>query len=263
LVKRYNPLVILGETLLSFAFESMPATEEVVEATAYAFDGKEKDLVPVAKGDTVKAGGNSTFDGFVWAVVNKDVMRKLRDDRYDVSLTTTKEHAKLPGWASVMSESNEITETLLTTELAKAIEEAGDDLIALIISDQPMDKPKTLNETVPRTRITLSVKLSSNPTTEKLFAYFLRLPDILVSQAHFRPEVMKKIRGTREEEIRKIKKVDEAEKAEERKLEADKAKKELRESKLKGMSAEEQRKFLEKEREKDLRRSQKKTTVKG
>lgn len=143
LVKRYNPLIILGETVMAFAFESMPATEETVDATSYAFDGREKDLVAVPKGESVKAGGNSTYDGFVWAVVNKDAMRRLRDDRYDVSLTTTKEHAKLPGWASVMSENNEITETLLTPELVSAIEEAGDDLIALIISDQPVDKPKT------------------------------------------------------------------------------------------------------------------------
>jgi hypothetical protein len=144
LVKRFNPLATLGETVIGFFFESMPATQETVEATAYAFDGKEKDLIPVAKGENaVKAGGNSGYDGFVWAVVNKEHMKKLRDDRYDISLTTTKEHNRLPGWVSVMSENAEITEQLLTQELAEAIELAGDDLIALIVTDQPTDKPKT------------------------------------------------------------------------------------------------------------------------
>jgi hypothetical protein len=179
-----------------------------------------------------------------------------------------------------MSESNEITETLLTADLAKAIEEAGDDLIALVITDQPVDKPKTyvsslpfyssqltpnhsLNETVPRKRITLSLKLSSNPTTEKLFAYFLRLPDILVSQAHFRPEVMKKIRSTRDDEIRKIKKVDEEEQAEQRKEKSDKDKRDKREATLKGLSAVEQKKFLDKERDKEMKRNQKKRTMRG
>ena len=140
----YNPFFVLAEAITGFFFESIPATQETVLATAYAFDGKEKDVVPVRRGESaVKAGGNSSFDGFVWAVVNKDAMKQLREDRYDISLTTTKEHPKLPGWASIMSESAEVTETLLTSELAKAIEEAGDDLIALIVSDQPEEKPKT------------------------------------------------------------------------------------------------------------------------
>lgn len=143
LVQRFNPLAVIGENLIGFFFESMTATRETIEATAFAFDGKEKDLVPVSKGDNVKAGGSSSYDGFVWAVVNKNDMKKLREDRYDISLTTTKEHNKLPGWASVMSESAEVTETLLTNELVEAIKEAGDDLIALIITDQPNDKPKT------------------------------------------------------------------------------------------------------------------------
>lgn len=143
LKKRYNPFFVLAEEITGFFFESMPATRETVLATAYAFDGKERDVVPAAKGESVKPGANSSYDGFVWAVVNKDAMKSLRDERYDISLTSTKEHPKLPGWASVMSENAEITETLLTQELAEAIKTAGEDLIALIISDQPEDKPKT------------------------------------------------------------------------------------------------------------------------
>jgi hypothetical protein len=97
----------------------------------------------------------------------------------------------------------------------------------------------------------------------KLFTYFLRLPDILVKQAHFRPEVMKRVRATREEEIKKIKKISEEEEAEARKEKADREKKEKRDATLKGLSAEEQRKFLEKEREKELRKSQKRRTMRA
>jgi hypothetical protein len=89
------------------------------------------------------------------------------------------------------------------------------------------------------------------------------MTDHLVSAAPFRPEAMRKIRQRREEEIRRIRKVDEDEKAEERKLKGDKEKKEKRDAILKTMSAEEQRKYLEKEREKDMRKSQKKRTIKG
>lgn len=121
-----------------------------------------------------------------------------------------------------------------------------------------------LDETAPRKRLSLSIRLPSSFTpTLPLFTHFLRLPDTLVSQAHFRPEVQRKLRATREEEIRKLKKVGEGEKAEERRLEGEKRKKETRDARLKGMSADEQRKFLEKEREKGTRKQEKKMSRKA
>lgn len=144
LLKRYSPMGLIGDYVLGFFFESMPAPEEKAELTAYAFDGKESLVVPHAKGDEVeKKGRDSTYDGFVWAVVHKDSMKKLRDDRYDLSLTSTKDSPKLPSWATVMSESAEITEALLTQDLIKAIESCGEDLEALIVTDMPEDAPKT------------------------------------------------------------------------------------------------------------------------
>lgn len=74
---------------------------------------------------------------------------------------------------------------------------------------------------------------------------------------------MRRIKQTREEQIAKIRKLDDDEKAEERKLLGDKAKREARDQKLSRMSADEQRKFLEKERERDSKRSQKRKTVKA
>jgi len=142
--KKYNPLLMLGETALGLAFDSIQPEKERLEMTAYAFDGRENSLVPsqIRESEGKKGVGKSEYDGFVWAVVNKALMRRLRDDRYDLSLTSTKDHPKLPQLYSVMSESAEITETLLTPDLIKAIEQAGDSLDALIISDQPIDKPK-------------------------------------------------------------------------------------------------------------------------
>lgn len=148
LFKRYNPVSLFIEIILSFFFESIRSPTERMEATAYAFDGKEKDLVlsytkPDQEATESRGKGlQSTYDGFVWAVVHKDGMRHLRDDRYDLSLTSTKDHAKLPIWATVMSESAEITDLLLTPDLIKAIESAGDALEYLIITDQPLDKPQ-------------------------------------------------------------------------------------------------------------------------
>lgn len=147
LLKRYNPVLLLADHIVSIFLESWPTPVEKVELISYAFDGKEKDLVPVPAGDKesleIKApkGNGSSYDGFVWVVAHKNAMRQLRTERYDVSMTFTKDNPKLPPWATVMSESAEVTNTLLTPELIKAIEQAGESLDYLIISDQPIDKP--------------------------------------------------------------------------------------------------------------------------
>ncbi len=89
------------------------------------------------------------------------------------------------------------------------------------------------------------------------------MSDHLVSAAHFRPEALRRIKQTREERITKLRKADDEEKAEERKLAADKLKREQRDAKLGRLSADEQRKFLEKERERNAKKGMKKSTVKA
>ena len=74
---------------------------------------------------------------------------------------------------------------------------------------------------------------------------------------------MRRVKATRDDEIKKIRKLDEQEKAEGRKEKTDKAKKEEREKILKGLSADDQRKFLEKEREKNQRKAMGRKTVKA
>ena len=147
LFKRYNPATLILEFIVSFLFESFQKPAERMEATSYAFDGREKDLVPARSQqqlEVIEAQAktkSSVYDQFVFAVVHKDLMRRIRDDRYDISLTSTKEHAKLPIWATTMSESAEVTEKLLTADLVKAVESAGDAFEYLIVTDQPLDKP--------------------------------------------------------------------------------------------------------------------------
>jgi len=290
LAKRYNPLMHLADHALALFFESFPPPQERLEATAYVFDGQEAKIAPAyGKSEAgAKKVASSTFDGFVFAIVHKDTMKRLRDDRYDLSLTTTRDHAKLPLWVTVMSESAEVTDALITPDLVKAVEQAGDDLEALIVSDQPIDQPKTyvvhlplntqpvpchpltsssIEETRPRKRISLSLRLPSSPSqyaaTRPVFTHFLHLADRLAAHSSFRPEALRRIRATRDDQIAKIRKADEEEKAEERKAALDKQKKEMRDAKLGRLSADEQRKFLEKEREKGMRKGAKRSTVKA
>ena len=126
-----------------------------------------------------------------------------------------------------------------------------------------------LNDTNPRKRLSLSLKIpsSSQPSayepTLPIFSYFLRLPDLLAQHAHFRPEVRRKIQSTREEEQKKLRKASDEEKADERRLESEKKKKEIRDNRLNAMSAEEQRKFLEDERKRGTKRQEKKMSRKA
>ncbi|KAI1110003.1 DUF1682 domain protein [Nemania sp. NC0429] len=268
LMKRFNPMVLLPDFIIGFLFDSYPIPEDSLGATIYPFDGKEAQIVPGIPGaaELRSKDSKSTYDGFVWAVVNKDQMKQLREERYDVSITFTKDHAKLPIWTTVMSESAEVTSALLTDELVDAIKKAGDLFHYLIITDQPVEKPKTLDEAAPRKRIFLRYRLPSSNNYEDLlplFSYFIRLPDHLSSTAHFRAEVLRKVRSVREETIKQIQKVSDEEKAEERALERDKARKAKRDAELNALDAKAQKKYLEKEKEKELRKAAKKQTVRG
>lgn len=84
-----------------------------------------------------------------------------------------------------------------------------------------------------------------------------------MSKAHFRPEVNRKIRVVRDEQIKAIKKEAEEEKAEEMRLEKEKLKKAKRDSELNALDAKAQKKYLEKEREKELRKMTKRSTTRG
>jgi len=126
-----------------------------------------------------------------------------------------------------------------------------------------------LNDTEPKKRLSLSMRIPSGSQasayepTLPIFSYFLRLPDLLAKDAHFRPEVRRKIQATREDEQKKLRKASDDEKADERRLESEKKKKEMRDNRLKGMSADEQRKFLEDERKRGTKRQEKKMSKKG
>lgn len=269
--KWYNPMLLLAENTIGIFFESMKVEPERIECIAYAFDGNEKRYVaPSVPGteeiNKPKAIPASGYDQFIFAVVNKLSMKRLREKRYDLSLTVTKDNAKLPMWASVMSESAEITETMLTQELVKAIDLAGDYFEYFIVTDQPIDKPSTVDEAQARKRIHMCYRLPSDNDYAKvlpLFQAFVRFIDHLAANGHFRPEVMKKIRQLRETESSKLKKVAEKEKEEDRLQQMEKLKKEERDRKLRGMTAEESRKFLAAEEAKQRRKSTKKMTMKG
>ena len=124
----------------------------------------------------------------------------------------------------------------------------------------------SIEETVPRKRIYLKYTLPSDnnyTTLVPIFRQYLTLADLLAQSAHFRPEVLRKVKAVREEAIKQIKKVEDDEKNEERILERERVKKAKRDADLKSLDAKAQKKYLEKEREKEFRKSTKKSTTRG
>ncbi|KAG7131684.1 UPF0674 endoplasmic reticulum membrane protein C2G5.01 like [Verticillium longisporum] len=269
LIKRFNPMISLGETLFNFFWDSVDAPRDIMDAVIYPFDGKETLTVPQVPGthELRSKDSKSSYDGFVWAIVAKGRMKQLREERYDLSITFTKDHSKLPNWATVMTESAEITEQLLTPEIIQAVELAGDAFDYLIVSDQPIDKPRTLEEaTTARKRIFLRYTIPSSndfSTVTPLFTQFLQLPDSLVATAKFRPEILRKVNRVREEAVAQLKKEADAVVAEERNAERERVKKVKRDQELAGLDAKQQKRYLEKEREKETRKAAKKQTMRG
>jgi Protein of unknown function (DUF1682) len=125
--------------------------------------------------------------------------------------------------------------------------------------------PCSLDETKSRKRLILSLNkspLSGPDPTAAIFSAFIRLADILPKLARFRPEVRSKILKTRLAESEALRRADEDEKAEERAKEKEKQKRQERDAALTRMSATEQKKFLEKERIRDEKKSMKKMSKK-
>ena len=96
-----------------------------------------------------------------------------------------------------------------------------------------------------------------------IFAYFLSLADLLARQAHFRPNVTRTLREVRDRQVNRIRKEAEDEKQEGRAVEREKAKKAKRDAELAALDAKQQKRYLEKEREKEMRKMSKRSTTRG
>ncbi|KZZ95764.1 hypothetical protein AAP_01440 [Ascosphaera apis ARSEF 7405] len=81
--KWYNPFVQILNLVFSFLMESVEMPVEKALLVSYAFDGHEADLVPAPPPEQEEIERkakkeSSVYDGFVFAVVHKNAMRKLR-----------------------------------------------------------------------------------------------------------------------------------------------------------------------------------------
>ncbi|OLL26633.1 UPF0674 endoplasmic reticulum membrane protein [Neolecta irregularis DAH-3] len=201
---------------------------------------------------------SSKYDGFVWGLGHKDCVQILREQRFDVGFARSVDLKEIGNWIVMFTESAEVGERVWTEELKRAVKESERVLEWVLISDQPEDEPNK-PEYECRYRIQLCMKLSDQDSA--LVEALFKLVDHLVERCHFRPEVVKKLKASREDASKQIKKkyAEGTDLAVKRKVDKEKAEKE----RLTRMSASEQRKFLEKKQDKVMKKAMNKRAQKG
>lgn len=243
LIGKHNPITLIMEYVLGFFFAIDPPKESI---RVIITPSKTSGVAPC-----------------VFAIVNKNEMKASRDDNYFLSLTKTSDSSKLPVSFVFMSESSELTESLFSSELAGAIGKSQNILKYFALADQPKDRPTKIEDTLPRPRLILSLNFpKSNEDVEasiELIQASINFIDDSVTKTHVRPEVFKKIKATRETELKKVQKALDEIKAEE--LAKKKAEeKRTQRNKISKLSPAEQKRIEQKEREKEMRKLRHKQT---
>ncbi|EEB08759.1 DUF1682 family protein [Schizosaccharomyces japonicus yFS275] len=201
------------------------------------------------------------WEPFVFAIVRKDCMRTLRETRYDLGFTRISESPLLPKTHVVMSENAEITQNILGNErFLEAVKRSLDTLEFLIVTDQPSIPPADTKDItcVPRVDASISipnisaVRSISNESAEAMVAASLAIADMASSSFQWRPEVTKKLVQARKTAAEDVAKYAAAQQAKSKKKSPASAKSSG--SDVSNLSAEEQKKLLDRERQRRNRR---------
>ncbi|CCH41758.1 Coiled-coil domain-containing protein [Wickerhamomyces ciferrii] len=238
LVSRQNYFMYIFESIASNFFESIKPQEDIVEVK-------------------IKPFPNEKINNFIFGIVNKNDMGATRNDNYYLSLTKTTESASLPQEFVFMSESTELNERLFTEELKEVLNKSGKILKYLAISDLPSVRPVSEDEfkSSPHLILKLSLKTDkqSLETSKNLIDQLIKLTDT-INKFQLKHDSLKKINGVRTNEVNKIKKAIEEQKAEDLKEQKLEEERENRRN-LAKLSPEEQDKLEKKQREKRERRA--------
>lgn len=226
----------------------------------------------------------------VWAIVSKEELRSIRGKRWDLTFAKTSENSKLPPTLSVMSEFADITDTLLKPHgpLSIATLLSQPEILpyfrSLTLTDQPRLRPLVPVPASQRSKhLILSLKLASPSAaaaTLPLITAIFQLVDVIAAEGGWgigkspatgkhgvglnpslKPETRTKLKKVREdvdkqlaEEAKKEKKEEEAEKKAA-------AKKKAEEERLSKLSAAEQKKVLDREKKRAIRKAGGKTKM--
>ncbi|PPQ98519.1 hypothetical protein CVT24_004010 [Panaeolus cyanescens] len=219
-----------------------------------------------------KLAPSALSDNFVFAIVAKDELLSVKNNRWDLNFTKATESNLLPPQFTVMSEYADITENILKPlgnfSIVKALENPKilPYFRSLSITDQPRHRPDQgpipVEEREKHVILSLSCPSSSHVSaTVPLVEAIFQLVDNL-NKISLRPETKNKLKKTRDELDKTLKEESEKEKKEEAQDAKLAAKRKAQEERIAKLSPSEQRKELEKERKRSLRKSQAKVVRK-
>ncbi|KAG8863752.1 hypothetical protein FRB96_007589 [Tulasnella sp. 330] len=212
--------------------------------------------------------------GFVLGLISKLHMKSLRKDRFDLTyFTKTSTNPTLPMAITLMAESSDVADALLKSAPGAALiskladPASGQYFRSLIVSDQPVVRPTRGPIPVDKrhTQVTLSLDLPTNSdlaATEPIVRAVFDLIDFMDGgKLIIREDIIRKLSNTRQaldtqltKEITEIS-AEDKEEAEEAKRAA---KRKVEEEKFAALTPEQQKKHEEKERQRSMRKAQKK-----
>ncbi|TFY57914.1 hypothetical protein EVJ58_g6728 [Rhodofomes roseus] len=213
----------------------------------------------------------------VWAVIAKDEMKGIRTRRWDFTFTKTTDNPTLPPSLTVMSEFADITTSLLKPLGAldlPAVLSAPATLKyfrSLSITDQPRTRPSApLPQSQRSKHLILELTLpppSDAAATLPLLQAAFQLVDAIAGEgkasgmrgglaAQLRPETKNKLKKTREEVEKQIREEAKREQREEEEEKRATAKRKAEEERLSRLSAADQKKALDREKKRAMRKSQ-------
>ena len=213
----------------------------------------------------------------VWAVVAKDEMKSIRSRRWDLTFTKTSDQPSLPPALTVMSEFADVTTNLLkplgTVDLTKVLSDPAvlKYFRSLSITDQPRSRPSApLPQSQRKKHLILELSLppsSDAAATLPVIQAAFHLIDAIAGEgkttglrgglaAQLRPETKSKLKKYREQvekEISEEAKREQREEEEEKRLAA---KRKAEEERLSKLSAAEQKKAMDREKKRAMRKNQ-------
>jgi len=207
------------------------------------------------------------YDKFIWAIVHKNHLRKLRSNRYDLGFTKTSDHKGMGKSFSVMTEVSEITDIILAKlpDLVTTVAACDRILDYVILTDQPEEIPSRPDNPPAPCRIIIKYHMSKSPQGMELGAKLLEqtflLADVVEEKGRFRQDITKRLVTARDEASKKIRKAFDKDPniiAQDRKAEKERLEKE----RISKLSAADQKKALQKEKERRMKKEMGKRTQK-
>ncbi|KAH9482680.1 UPF0674 endoplasmic reticulum membrane protein C2G5.01 [Psilocybe cubensis] len=211
-----------------------------------------------------KLAPGALADNFVWAVVAKDELLSVKNNRWDLTFLRSGENPTLPPHFVVMTEFADVTENLLKPlgnfSLLSVLQDPKilPFFRSLSITDQPRERPVlplAPEEREKHVILTLSADSSYAEETIPLVNSIFQLIDSL-NKISLRPETKSKLKRFREDMDKALKEDAEKEAKEEAQDAKIAAKRKAEQERIAKLSAADQKKELEKERKRTLRKSQ-------